>query len=76
MVVVMVGHKVPRVVPEDPVVVVDHLRVLVQVVPQPRDKVSRVVLERRHPGVRVVGVLEPWVLTQKVVVTMKVVMVV
>ena len=71
--VVTVGHKVLRVVPEDLVAAVDHQRVLVQVVPQPRDKVSRVVLERRHPGVRVVEVLEPWVLTQKVVI-IKVVM--
>ena len=42
--VVTVGHKVLRVVPEDLVVVVEVKQVMVQVVPQPRDKVSRVVL--------------------------------
>ena len=43
-VVVTVGHKVPRVVPEDPVVVVDGQTVMVQVGPEPRIKVMQVVL--------------------------------
>ena len=38
------GHKVPRVVLEDLVAAVEVKQVMVQVVPQPRDKVSRVVL--------------------------------
>ena len=37
-------HKVTRVVLEDLVVAVEVKQVMVQVVPQPRDKVSRVVL--------------------------------
>ena len=69
------GHKVTRVVLEDLVVAVEVKQVMVQVVPQPRDKVSRVVLVQTRVilVVRVVVVQVPWVV---MVVTGLVVMVV
>src|SRR6056300_1292700 len=52
-----VGHTVQRVVLEDPVVVVVVKQVMVRVVPQPRDKVSRVVLVRTRVVLLVVVVV-------------------